>query len=777
MLVIGLLAGELAPVCPGSVKDPGIGLRVACAAPLLRLLGAHPALEIGAGLVTVCGGWFAGEAARVREERPRDVTLPDPWGPSHPVTRTTPAILRLTSWPRCTGDRWRAPAVLIAAEDSSRIGESVMLRGKGEAPRLWSRVAGRLGVCAPGRAAVPDGFDPARFLRGRGVTREGQLDQVHQIEVDGDPLASVAGRLLQGVRRGILARIEALFPPGEANLLASVLLGRRGTEIRDLRNAYGAVGLGHLFAVSGLHVGLISGLWLLALRAMRVGAAARLFGLGTFLTLYVLLVGLPGSALRAGGLLMASTLAGWAGRPHDGLRSLGLMLWLWAAATPEALWDSGLRLSFGAAVGILGALRLAGPVLGSLPTLVRGPGNAVLVSLGAQFGALPETARSFGWLHPGATLFNLAAVPAFSAAVWLSAGALVCPWPWLADALAADAWLILRLVSAGAAALSAGPDLRVGLPAWGAAAWGIYLAGSVGCVLILRGTSRSRRGVGLVLAMSLLLLPRLGHRLPAGEMCAVQFDVGQGDCALLRFPDESAVLIDAAEAWTSGGPFSRDVRPWLRREGIDRLAGVILTHHHSDHDGGAVHVASALPVARWWLGGGTTAPDSIRACRPSPGDTLHMAGGWSLLCLANDPHGDENDQSLVVALAEAGRIRGLWMGDLEDAGEDRLLASAPTWPADGVEVLKAGHHGSRTSSSPAFLDAVRPGIVLVSCGIDNRHDHPSHGPFTCRGETLDVRRTDLLGTLILVWRGPEPPGIVSLHTGVPPRLDSPGDGG
>lgn len=772
-----MTAGELSATGAAPPLDAPVWIRLSCVAPLLRLAGASPVITTIAALMSASGGWFAGRALRHEADRPRALETDDPWGPSRPVSRSAPAVLRLTGWPSIDDRRWRAPAMVIAHADPRAVGTGVMLRGHGAAPGLWSRVGGLLSDAEPGRAVLPGSFDPARFLQGRGLNRDGRLNEPRLAETRGDALAGRAGLGLSSVRDAIISRLDTLFPPDEAHLLASVLLGRRGPEVRGLRGIYGAVGLGHLFAVSGLHVGLVAGVWLLLLRGLRAGPLARLLGLGAFLALYVLLVGLPGSALRAGGLLTAATLAAWAGRPHDGLRTLGLMLWLWALATPWALLDSGLRLSFGAAAGILGALRLAGPALRGWPTAPRWLGNALLVSLGAQIGALPETARSFGWIHPLATIFNLAAVPAFGAAVWLAAGALLCPWPWAAQAFAADAWLILRLISAAAARVAAGPDLRVGLPEWGVAAWLIYLASLVGFVLLLRGPSRRARVLGTATAALLLLLPGVGRRLPRGAMCAVQFDVGQGDCALFLFPDRSAVLIDTGEAWATSGPFLRDVRPWLRREGITRLSSVILTHRHDDHDGAADAVATALPVGRWWLGGRTEAPGCRAGVRPAPGDTLHRAGDWILICVADGPAEDENDRSLATALYEGPRLRGLWTGDLEIAGEGRLLASIPRWPESGIDVLKAGHHGSRTSSSTALLDAARPDRVLISCGIDNRHRHPSHGPFLARGETLRVLRTDLRGTIFVHWEGPGRPRLWT-HAGPrAPRLDTPQDGG
>jgi len=379
---------------------------------------------------------------------------------------------------------------------------------------------------------------------------------------------------------------------------------------------------------------------------------------------------------------------------------------------------------------------------------------------------------------------NVVAVPVFGGAVWLAAGSLLLsPFDWVADTLAAVSWLMLRLITAGTVLLSDLAGARIGLPLWDERAALLYVVGLVGLWRLASASGWGARSASILAAACLLALPYCGRTVRKGEMMAVQFDVGQGDCAALVFPDRSVILIDTGEAWHDTGPFQRNVRPWLRREGFGRFAGVVLTHDHADHNGAAQQVAADPGAALWWLGGCAQAPQDVpseRVMRPAPGDTLHAVAPWSLVCVATgepeDETSGENDRSLVVCLYGYGHPRGLWTGDLETTGERDLLAHWPHPATPGLDVLKAGHHGSRTSSSSDFLAALRPAKVLISCGLENRHHHPSHGPFTCDGDTLQILRTDLAGTLIVRWRDAGPPQIMAAGGPCTPRLDTRQDG-
>jgi competence protein ComEC len=685
------------------------------------------------------------------------------------------------------------------------VGDGIYLKGRGEVPQLWSVVVGRLTAWLPASAGTAGGFDNKRYLAGRNLLWEGRLQALTGGErltmvarlTAGDPLAELVSPSVAKVRAMLLSIVDANLPPREAGLIASVLLGQRDALSNQTRQPFARLGLAHLFAVSGLHVGIILAILGALTRPLAPSPWFRLCFLIGILPLYVVLTGMSSSVLRASCLAGLVLMATVCGRRCDPLYALGLLFWLNCQVAPWTVLDTGCRLSYLAAVGIVGVHQLCGCQLPRRPAWRRWLLAGLSVTLSAQWFTLPEIVASFGWVNPLAPLANLVAVPVFTMAVWLAVlGLILFPWwAWPAESLFALSWLLLRCLAAGAETLAQILPV-IGAPPWSPWRLATYLALSGMLLRQLARGSRSARsgrywrlGRCLVLVGALVGLLPLGRSTLSGRMTAWQFDVGQGDCALLVFPDRNAVLIDTGLAWPGGSALARSVLPLLEREGIRRLGTVVLTHDHDDHTGGLDALISRLSVDFCWLGGSTAEHElpglaGVKTFAPRRGDILYQCGVWSLHCL-HPPGQDssvrlENDRSLVLVLRRGQAAVALWSGDLERAGEQALLASSRDRLDSGLQVWKAGHHGSDTSGSASFLGWIRPRLIVASCGVENRHGHPSHGPYVVAGDTIPLLRTDLDGSVRLQWRDD---GTLYWHTvrgkhgrikAVEPRLDTSG---
>lgn len=238
-------------------------------------------------------------------------------------------------------------------------------------------------------------------------------------------------------------------------------------------------------------------------------------------------------------------------------------------------------------------------------------------------------------------------------------------------------------------------------------------------------------------------------------------DVGQGDAIALRTPRGHWILIDAGRAWRGGDAGRSTVVPYIgRRSG--RLDLFVLSHPHTDHVGGAASVLHALRPPTYVDAGFPGAADAYRTSldvarrehvhwvRAHPDDTLTV-DGVSLRFLAPDSAWtaslvDPNLASVIVQ-AHYGDVTLLFMGDAEQPEEEWLLArDSAVLRAD---ILKVAHHGSRTSSSEAFLAAVQPRLALVSVGAGNSYGLPTPGIMRrLAASGAQVLRTDRLGTIV-----------------------------
>ncbi|MEO7359481.1 MAG: ComEC/Rec2 family competence protein, partial [Gemmatimonadaceae bacterium] len=248
----------------------------------------------------------------------------------------------------------------------------------------------------------------------------------------------------------------------------------------------------------------------------------------------------------------------------------------------------------------------------------------------------------------------------------------------------------------------------------------------------------------------------------SGEVELHMMDVGQGDAIAIRTPKGRWILVDAGRSWNGGDAGRRVVVPYVRRLGGD-IAAFILSHPHDDHVGGAASVVNALHPDTWWepayVGTSPTYRSALVAVqaqhipwhRAHPGDTLRI-DGVLIRALAPDSawtsaQTDPNLASVVIAV-EYKQVRWLFTGDAEIEEEEWLVNR---WgSALQSSVLKAGHHGSKTSSSNVFLDAVQPSVALVSVGADNTYGHPSPSvmtEFERRG--IQVLRTDRDGPIVV----------------------------
>jgi competence protein ComEC len=699
----------------------------------LALQGVHPPRAAHAALVLAlspplapaafaCAGWLAGRPAR-------------PVGPAAAGDGEEPVEGRIATVPEALGDRVRF-----------RLRTSAGLLLDAFAPpapwplALGDRIRLRARLRSPPPQRNPGGRDPAARL--------GAADVAAQAFATMPPIRAAAPSPLAGLEhaRGRLAEAAGrVLPAREAALVRAIATGDRSDLDPATTASFARSGLAHVLAVSGLHlvvvaVGVERLLRALLLRADWIATRADPRRLSAALLLpvtaaYALATGAGAPVLRAA--LAVGVAAGGAllDREAPAANVLALAALVLLAADPACALDPSVQLTF-AAVG--GLVAWASPLRRALPFPAPRPGTwrarlleplaaGACATLAASAATAPVLAFHFRQLPALGLLANVAGIPVGSALTAVATAAAV-----VAAASPAAAAPLLVAARPLATALLALSDAAAA-PAWSAvpvASPG--LGGAVGCAVAavaagrLRGLARLAAASAAVACLALPGPLRAAAARARGGLEVIFLSVGQGDATLLRLPDGAAVLVDGGGAPAGGAdPGARDVVPLLRDLGVRRLAAVFVSHPHPDHVLGLAAVADAFapaPVFSNGDGGEGEPRDVLARLAPralAPGDRWERAG--VRIDVLGGPREDlaSNDASLVLRVSH-GATAVLLAGDVEERGEAAALARGGL----RADVVKIPHHGSRRSSSAAFVEAVRPRLAVASVGAGNRYGFP-----------------------------------------------------
>lgn len=574
------------------------------------------------------------------------------------------------------------------------------------------------------------------------------------------------GRRIIEWRAGLLARLDARLAPEHRAIGKALLLADRSTLDPATREAFVGAGIIHLLAISGLHVGLIGAslAWLIGLR---VRGSRRLLYAACCTSAYVCLIGAPPSAVRAALMFWGWALAFRRARPArlGDLAALAAMLAI--LADPLIVTDVGFQLSFAGFTGVVLGGRAPLPRLPSRH--LRGIGRALAVSCGAFLVTAPIAAFHFDRIVIASIPASVVAGGVVSLALPALALTLILPWGlWVLFAGAAD---VALAGLAAIAAFFAGLPLSWTGPGLSPRAWAVAAA----LVALALDRRRARRGLGVLSVGAVLALafacPPLRAGLHRGTALVCTLAVGQGDAAVVRTGAGRWLVFDAGPgsafgtAGTASGPpmadaGSRVVVPFLRGKGARTVELLAISHPHLDHYGGAAALFEALRVRRV-LDPGVPEPSSSYLAflerlqmegaswhAPRAGDRLRIDDVELEILWPEGPAGsDANEGSLSFRLT-VGDFRYVNTGDAGIDVEREILAGlAPLRPE--TDLLKLGHHGSRTSTSLEWLEATQPEIAVISAGSGNRHGHP-HTVTLARLDSARVPRlwrTDLHGPL------------------------------
>lgn len=604
---------------------------------------------------------------------------------------------------------------------------------------------------------------------------------------EGSPIKQIIYRIKDHAR----ATIQRQLPDPQAALLTGILLGDDSGLPPELEEQFRMTGMTHIIAISGFNIAILTGLLLVMSRFLfgfRWSAWFVLLGIA----LYTILVGADAAVVRAaimGALLVITSRL--LGRPTFAPAGLFTAAIIMTLANPYILWDIGFQLSFAATLGLMLYLgpwgewmkiklrRFTDPETAS--RLTRTISEVVLATMAALLLTLPLILYHFARLSLVSPIANLLILPAQPGVmIWGGLATLTgMVIPAAGQLLAWVAWLFLSYTISLVRFFAGFPWASLPLIVTPTGVVVLYLAlifltwlariGPEGRgKFVTRLNQNKIQRIALFSCAVIAVLATIwALSQPDGKLHVTFLDVGQGDATFIQTPSGRQILVDGgAYPTVLHDHLGREIPFWDRDVDL-----VIATHPDADHIAGLPGVFDRYDVDKLITNSATAGTETYQALLTAAAESrtpILQAVAGEVIVIEDSvtlevlnptgagplPAGDQhdNDTSLAIRLVY-GDFSLLLTGDAGEEAEWDMLNSGRNLSA---VVYKAGHHGARSSSTAPFLDAVRPGYVVVSAGEGNRYGHPSE-ELIKRAEDLGatVLRTDELGTIKLITDGQE----------------------
>ena len=579
------------------------------------------------------------------------------------------------------------------------------------------------------------GFNYQSYLASQGIYRMAQIERLDQV-VPQKSLSPLA--FFHQLRRRALVHIQTHFPNPMRHYMTGLLFGYLDKEFDEQSQLYTSLGIIHLFALSGMQVGFFLGWFRYGLLRLGLPKDYLFIILLPFSLCYGLMTGWTASVLRS---LIQSLLAEFGIKKLD---NMGITLLLLFLFLPHFL------LTVGGVLSCSYAFLLCLFDFEEMSSLKK----SICTSLVLSLGILPFLTYYYGTFQPVSLIltamfsivFDSFLLPVLTVFFALSGLVIFSQinllFEWMETLLTwIQSWI--------------GQPLILGKPS-------LFQFGLMIAVLVMLFDFWKKPQFRICLLMIFgLLMVWVKHPL-TNEVTMV--DVGQGDSIFLRSMKGDTILIDVGgkvtfgskEKWQEGSQTSnaeKTLIPYLQARGVSQIDHLVLTHTDTDHIGDLEEVAKRFKIKEICVSqGALTKPSFVKRLRTlkrpvrtlKAGDNLPMMGSKLQVLYPNKIGDGGNNDSIVLY----GKLLGssfLFTGDLEKEGEEGLMASYPTLRAS---VLKAGHHGSKGSSSEAFLDQLDPSLALVSAGENNRYKHPNDETLERFKERhIKVLRTDQDGAI------------------------------
>ena len=579
------------------------------------------------------------------------------------------------------------------------------------------------------------GFDYQAYLKSQGIYRTVKISRI---------MSSHSGQSINPFdwlsvwRRKALVFIKTTFPSPMSHYMTGLLFGDLDIDFAEMNDLYSSLGIIHLFALSGMQVGFFMDAFRKIL--LRIGLRMETVDWLQF-PLSFIYAGLTGFSVSVVRSLVQKLLSQFGVRRLDNfaMTMMALMFFM-----PSFLLTTG------------GVLSCAYAFIITMLDFEDFSGfcKAVLESLSISLGILPILIYYFAEFQPWSILLTFLFSIVFDTFMLplLSLIFLISPLFAFTQVNIFFQWL--EMVIRWVASLSTRPII-LGQP-------NLPLLIILLLVLALLYDFRKQKKIRVGLSLLAILLFFLSKHPLQNEITVV--DIGQGDSIFLRDISGRTIVIDTGgrveigkkEAWQERVRKSNAETtfiPYLKSRGVDHLDQLVLTHTDTDHMGDMVELAKHFSIREIYVSKGSMTQvdfvDKLKKMKAKVhvvevGDRLPIFDS-ALEVLYPLTQGDGGNNDSIVLYGEFFRTKFLFTGDLEAPGEGQMVTA---YPDLRVDVLKAGHHGSKGSSSPEFLEHIKPKLALISAGKNNRYQHP-HKETLDRFEKIQTKilRTDEQGAI------------------------------
>ena len=651
-------------------------------------------------------------------------------------------------------------------------------KGKLESlPKIGDTLTASGTVRLPHAIHNPGQIDTELLLRSQGITAtllagKGGVTVTQSLEDRETAVWVHVLRKLAEVREHYLSSMRAVMPKEDAAAIFAMLFGGYQGLNPELLEAFTTTGIVHILSVSGSHISLLAAVMAWLGSFFRLPKVVRVVMVIAAIAVYSLLAGLVPPVLRSALMGGLTFLALALDREKDARRLLILTGLLMLTVSPILLYHISFQLSFAATAGLLYVAPPVGDWLQSrrVPAFVAA---GMAITFAAHASTLPILAWYFNQLSLSAFLANLVIVPIVEVIIIIGimAGLLAFAVPLLGQIAYAGDSLLLGLVYELARWMAAMPGSMIWIPSleWPLVVF-YYLILSL---LVLKTPWRQQVMAWLkekrqhIVVMSVVFIAfSVGYKLSQnGKVTLSAIDCQQGDALMLRTVHGKVVLFDCGGERNGNEPGAfntgeRIIVPYLRHYGVHEVEAIFLTHAHADHAGGAGAVLKNMPVGSVYTADegrdayaqsmGLGSADRLLAkLHPArEGEVFDLDGVRIEVIYAPEIAAkgqDMGNEASNVYRISYGQASFLITGDLTKENEQVILAQGKNIHST---VLKVGHHGSDTSSSEEFLQAVAPRYAVISVGAGNSFGHPKQEVLN-RLQKMDIRvfRTDQNGEI------------------------------